>query len=312
LRLPSDVIAIWLALRRCRPDIVQAFALHTCVVTVLASMIFPMTHKIMTITGLGLVDIDRRCSSRIMRKFVYWLLRTADRAGSTSFVFENAADPIRIGFAKGQPTSKIELMGAGVEPSMFAPQAMPPVPPLKIATVSRLIWSKGVDLAVAAVGRMIENGAPVELDIYGQPDFENQRHFPLATLQEWSRRPGIRWRGHVDDVAGVWCDHHVALFPSRGGEGLPRALLEAASCGRALIAADVPGCADFIRSDVEGIIVEPDSPEELERAIGRLLRHPDLLARMGGAARQRVLENSTEEIIANHYRQFFAKLLAAF
>ena len=202
-------------------------------------------------------------------------------------------------------------MGAGVDPAVFAPQTMPVMPPLKAAIVSRMIWSKGIDLAVAAVGRMIDQGMPVELDIYGNPDLENQCHFPVALLQDWSRRAGIRWCGHVGDVVGVWREHHVALFPSRGGEGLPRALLEAASCGRALIAADVSGCADFVRPDVEGIIVKPNSVEELERALGRLLRQPDLLERMGGAARQRVLENSTAEIIMCRYRHFFAELLAA-
>jgi glycosyltransferase involved in cell wall biosynthesis len=311
LRLPADVIAIWAALRKCQPDIVQAIALHSCVITTLASMFVPVDCKILTITGLGLIDIDRRWSSRIMRAFVYWLLRAADNEASTSFVFENAADPVRINFAKGRPGRKMTLMGAGVNPSVFAPRATPALPPLKVAIVSRMIWSKGVDLAVAAVGHMIDRGMPVELDIYGGPDFENQRHFPVALLQEWSRRPGIRWRGHVADVVGVWRDHHVALFPSRGGEGLPRALLEAASCGRAVIAADVPGCAEFVRPDVEGIIVKPNAVEDLERAIGRLLQQPDLIERMGGAARQRVLDNATEEIIARRYRQFFAELLRA-
>lgn len=310
LRLPSDVIAVWAALLRSRPDIVQAFALHSCVVTTLASAVFPITRRILTITGLGLVDIDQRWSSRVMRTLVYWLLRVADKAGSTCFVFENAADPIRMGFSQGRPAGKITLMGAGVDPMKFVPQTMPTAPPLKIAIVSRLIWSKGIDLAVAAVTRMIDDGLPIELDIYGEPDFENERHFPVATLQEWSKRSGIRWRGHVTDVVGVWRDHHVALFPSRGGEGLPRALLEAAACGRAIIAADVPGCADFIRPSVEGIIIKPDSAEELERAVTTLLQQPDLLGRFGSAARQRVLENSTEEIIARRYRKFFAELAA--
>jgi|HubBroStandDraft_6_1064221.scaffolds.fasta_scaffold175723_3 glycosyltransferase involved in cell wall biosynthesis len=85
-------------------------------------------------------------------------------------------------------------------------------------------------------------------------------------------------------------------------------MLEAASCGRALVAADVPGCADFVRSGQEGILFKPNSVEELERAIDTLVRQPHLLDRMGSAARQRVLENSTEEIITGRYRRLFAEL----
>ncbi len=202
----------------------------------------------------------------------------------------------------------LALMGAGVNPAVFAPVLAPSLPPLKLAIVSRMIWSKGVDVAVEAVTRMINRGIAVELDIYGAPDFQNRRHLPIALLQEWGRRPGIRWYGQVTDIPGVWRQHHAGLFPSRGGEGLPRAMLEAASCGRALIATNVPGCAEFVRPYLEGIIVKPNSVEELERAIDILFQNPNLLERMGCAARQRVLETATEEIITSRYLHLYAEL----
>jgi glycosyltransferase involved in cell wall biosynthesis len=308
LRLALDVFAIASALRRCRPDIVQAFALHSCVVSAFASLFAPVARKVLTITGLGLIDIDPRWPNRLLRPFVYSLLRVVDKSGSACFVFENVADSARLGFQKSQPQRKLTLMGAGVNPSAFAPQTMPALPPLKLAIVSRMIWSKGIDLAVEAVTRMIERGVAIELDLYGAPDLQNQRHFPVALLREWGNLPGIRWHGHVSDIPGVWRTHHVGLFPSRGGEGLPRAMLEAASCGRALIATNVPGCADFVRTGLEGIIVEPNSVEELERAIDTLVRQPNLLEQMGCAGRRRILGNSTEEIITARYRQLFGEL----
>src|SRR5580704_2921783 len=101
---------------------------------------------------------------------------------------------------------------------------------------------------------------------------------------------------------------HITWPCSQAGEGLPRAMLEAASCGRALVAADVPGCADFVRPGLEGILFKPNSVEELERTIDTLVLQPHLLEGMGNAARQRVLENSTEEIITGQYLQLFAEL----
>jgi glycosyltransferase involved in cell wall biosynthesis len=308
LRLPSHIVALCAALRQCRPDVVQAFALHCCVITTIATWLVPVARKILVVTGLGLIEIDGRLPNRMVRAGVYGLLRFADRAGSTSFVFENGDDPRRIGFAKGRPTCAVTLMGAGVSPSLFAPQDLPPAPPVKFAIVCRMIWSKGVDLAVAAVARLLDEGLPVELDIYGDPDLENQRHISVAQLRDWARRPGIRWHGYVSDIVGVWREHHVALFPSRGGEGLPRALLEAAACGRPLIAANVPGCADFVRPHVDGIVIPPDSVEALEQAMRSLLARPDQMAAMGRSARERLLQQSTEEIIAARYQQFYAKL----
>ena len=307
IHLAQDVISIGLALRKSRPDIAQAFSLQACVAFKLASLFVTIPRKIFTITGLGLIDIDTRWANRLLRPFICWLIRRAD-AGSACFVFENAFDPARLGFRDGRPKQKLTLMGAGVDPSIFPPHTMPAIPPLKIAIVSRMIWSKGVDLGVEAITRLIARGVPVELDIYGAPDFANQRYFPVTLLQLWGRRPGIRWHGFVGDIASVWREHHAGLFPSRGGEGLPRALLEAASCGRALIAANVPGCADFVRPGLEGIIVEPNSVEALEYAIETLVQKPNLLESMGSAARQRVLENSTEEMITSQYRQLFTEL----
>ena len=137
---------------------------------------------------------------------------------------------------------------------------------------------------------------------------ENQRHFSTQVLEGWGRRPGIRWHGQVSDICEVWKNHHIGLFPSRGGEGLPRAMLEAAACGRALIATAVPGCADFVRSDVEGVLIKPNSVEALSGAIETFVIHPDLLKPMGQAARQRVIANSTVEIITSRYRSLFSQL----
>jgi glycosyltransferase involved in cell wall biosynthesis len=74
------------------------------------------------------------------------------------------------------------------------------------------------------------------------------------------------------------------------------------------VAADVPGCSDFVRPGLRGILFKPNSVEELERAIDTPVRQPHPLDRMGNAARQRVLENSTEEIITSQYRRLFAEL----
>jgi len=306
--LLSNLRSVVSSLRACRPDVVQAFTVHACFVLAVASRLVDIPYRIYTITGLGLIEIDSRWVNRILRPLVYGYLRSADSA-STVFVFENATDPIRLGFRQGRPRRNVTLMGAGVDVEMFLPYPLPALPPLKTAIVARMIWSKGIDLAVEAVSRLVTQGVAVELDIYGAPDLDNQRHFPTQVLEGWGRRPGIRWHGHVSDICEVWQNHHIGLFPSRGGEGLPRAMLEAAACGRALITTAVAGCADFVRPGLEGLVVKPNSVEALSRAIETFVNHPGLLKSMGEAARQRVIVNSTAQIITSRYRSLFSQLL---
>jgi glycosyltransferase involved in cell wall biosynthesis len=82
-------------------------------------------------------------------------------------------------------------------------------------------------------------------------------------------------------------------LPSRGGEGLPRTLLEGAACGRAVVTTAVPGCSDFIRDGIEGLVVPPGDAAALAEAFTRLAAAPALMARMGDAARSRVLDGYT-------------------
>jgi len=82
--------------------------------------------------------------------------------------------------------------------------------------------------------------------------------------------------------------HHVACLPSRGGEGLPRSLLEAAAAGRACLTTDVPGCRTLVRDGVEGLIVPPGDAAALAAALSRLAADPALVARMGEGAHARI------------------------
>ncbi len=118
-------------------------------------------------------------------------------------------------------------------------------------------------------------------------------------MREWAALPGISWHGRVkqEDVVEIWASHHAAVLPSRGGEGLPRTLLEAAACGRAILTTDVPGCRDLVRGGVEGLLVAPGDVEALARAIVALAREPSWVETFGAAARDRILIGYTEQAV---------------
>ncbi len=157
-----------------------------------------------------------------------------------------------------------------------------------------MLWSKGIDTAVEAVAEARARGADVSLSLYGAPDPSNPKAIPEETLRAWSGRPGIEWHGPTRSVAGVWREHHVACLPSRGGEGLPRTLLESAACGRPSLTTDVPGCRSFVRDGVDGYVTPVDDVTALADAIARLAADRPLAARMGEAAAARVRDGFTE------------------
>ncbi len=101
----------------------------------------------------------------------------------------------------------------------------------------------------------------------------------------FGREPGITWLGHVDDIAGLWARAHIAVLPSRR-EGLPKSLLEAAACGRPMIATDVPGCREIVLPARPVSSFPIDDAPALADAIATLAASPALRAQYGAAARK--------------------------
>ena len=200
------------------------------------------------------------------------------------------------------------LGGAGVDPDTYRPEPLPDGATLRVAIVARMLWSKGIDLAVEAVRIARSEGLDVTLTLHGAPDPSNPRAIDAATLSRWSREAGVEWLGATRDVPSVWRSHHVACLPSRGGEGLPRTLLEAAACGRALVTTDVPGCRDLVRDGVEGLVVPPDDAVALARAFATLAADRWRVEAMGSAARQRVLDGHTEASVVSTMARLYREL----
>ena len=79
----------------------------------------------------------------------------------------------------------------------------------------------------------------------------------------------------------------VVVFPSRR-DGFPVACAEAMAHGRAVVATAVGGLPDMVVDGETGLLVPPGEPAALRAAVDRLLADPELRARLGAAARERI------------------------
>ncbi|MBE7245868.1 MAG: glycosyltransferase, partial [Actinomycetospora chiangmaiensis] len=297
-------------LKALKADLVHCIALRGILVGGTAAAMAGIPARVYALTGLGLVGARTDRVGRAARLALKALIRGPLASSRTRFLFENPDDARALGLDPIDRTVTV-IGGAGIDPAAFPPHPLPAMPPLRVAVVARMLWSKGIDVAVEAVRLARAQGAPVELDLYGAPDPSNRRAIDADTLRGWSR-DGIAWHGATADVPAVWAAHHVACLPSRGGEGLPRTLLEAASCGRALVATDVPGCRSLVRDGVEGLLVPPDDAPALARALVRLSGDSALVAALGAAARARIETGGfTEGAVSDGVRAVWRELLEA-
>jgi glycosyltransferase involved in cell wall biosynthesis len=108
----------------------------------------------------------------------------------------------------------------------------------------------------------------------------------------------------------VWRHAEICVWPAHVRQGLPRAVLEAAACGRALIVSDLPGgCSGFVRDGVEGLVVPARDAAALAAALERLARDLSLRLRLGAAARLRLLQGYTEAHVKEALRGAYLSLL---
>jgi glycosyltransferase involved in cell wall biosynthesis len=292
-----------------KADLVHCIALRSILVGGFAAALAGVGRRVYALTGLGFLGARTDRAGRLGQRAVRLLVRGLETR-QTRYLFENTDDPKLLGLDPASPRVAV-VGGAGIDPEALRPAPLPPQPPLRVAVVARMLWSKGIDLAVEAVKAARAGGAAVELSLYGAPDPSNPKAIPEATLKAWGAEPGIAWHGATRDVAAVWREHHVACLPSRGGEGLPRTLLEAAACGRALVTTDVPGCRTLVRDGVEGRVVPASDIGSLAEALASLAARPDLVARMGEAARARVVDGFTERDVMEAVKRLYGSILAS-
>jgi glycosyltransferase involved in cell wall biosynthesis len=118
----------------------------------------------------------------------------------------------------------------------------------------------------------------------------------------------VEWWGWKSDMRAVYQESALVVLPSMG-EGLPTALIEACSSGRAIVTTDVPGCRDVVQNGVNGLLVPANDPEALSRAIITLLEDQELRERMGNAGRKIALEKFGDAFILDQNWGVYRKLL---
>ena len=129
-----------------------------------------------------------------------------------------------------------------------------------------------------------------------------------STLQAWQDAGLAEWWGFQAEMEAVYPQAVVVTLPSLG-EGLPTALIEAAACGRAIVATDVPGCREVVEDGVNGLLVPPNEPVALAHALARLLDDAALRKSMGAAGRQRVMAQFADRLIIAKIVEIYRRLL---
>jgi glycosyltransferase involved in cell wall biosynthesis len=101
---------------------------------------------------------------------------------------------------------------------------------------------------------------------------------------------------------------HVICLPTAYGEGVPKILIEAAACSRAIVTTDVPGCRDIVRDGWNGLLIQPHDSAALANAIETLLADQTLRREMGANGRELVRTEFGIEAVIERTMQIYDEL----
>lgn len=150
-----------------------------------------------------------------------------------------------------------------------------------VGSVGRLSPEKGLDRLVAATARLLSCGHDLELWIVGEGP---QRGRLARRIDELGLEKRARLLGHHDDTLPLYRSMDVFASSSRH-EGLPNALLEAMAMELPVVATRIAGVPSLVHDGENGLLVDPESEEELVEGLRRLVEDGSLRQRLGRAAR---------------------------
>jgi glycosyltransferase involved in cell wall biosynthesis len=262
------------------------------------------------ISGLGSVFSSTSLRVVALRPIVKALYRFALGHNNSRVIFQNPSDQETIISIGATDRSNCVLVkGSGVNLANF-PITPEPAGTPTVVFASRLLRDKGI-LDFAEAARLLKKrGVQARFLVAGSPDPENPSSLDQRAIENLVSHYNIEYIGHRDNIPDLFLSSNIIVLPSYYGEGLPKVLIEAAACGRAIVTTDHPGCRDAIQPGHSGLIVPTRNPSALANAIQKLIAEPELRSKMGQAGRKIAeSEFNIDQVCAIHlstYRELMA------
>lgn len=239
----------------------------------------------------------------VKKSLFRWILRRAAYAASRVTLYSRYMLPEVRYFIPRIDLDRLRIIHNSVNAERFRPGLWPPAEwegdeKRRIFWVGRINEGKGVEDLIEAFARVAGVFRDVELWIAGTGDWRYINYLK-------SRCKGLGLSGRVvfpgpipnEEVPRYMAHAAVFAYPSRGGEGIPRALLEAMACEAPVVATSVSGIPEAVIDGETGLLVGRQDVEGLARALELLLSDESLARRLGRNARRKILEGFSHDVV---------------
>lgn len=295
---------VYKVLKTVSPDVVHFVTIKPVLYGGIASRFLNISKKVFSISGLGFIFINQGLKASIVRILIKIMYKFALSSKNSHVIVQNPDDKAVVSSIVKVPITLIR--GSGVDLSQYE-YIEGNNKNIKVTMACRLLKDKGVFEYIEAAKIIknlelkIENCKNVDFELYGDIDIHNPASLTNDDIEKIKKDGFVNLYGFSSDIAKVFSESNIVVLPSYR-EGLPKVLIEAAACGRAVVTTDVPGCRDAIEPDITGLLCKVKDSKTLASAIEKLIKDKSLRISMGKAGRKLAeQEFDINKVVEKHF-----------
>jgi len=304
LRELAAIAAFCRAYRELKPDLVLQYTIKPNIYGSIAARILGIP-AIDNVTGLGAAFEGGGTIQALVRVLYRFALGRVERV-----FFQNPDDLelfVRDGLVRQERSGLLPGSGVDLERFGIRPRG---AGPFTFLFVGRLLKAKGVEDLVAAARIVKERRPEIVVRLLGKRDDADTGAADPKLLDAASSEGIVELAGSTDDVRPFIAGADCVVLPSYYREGTPRSLLEAASMGKPLIAADSVGTREPVAEGRNGFLCRPRDSEDLAAKMLRMAdSSPETSAAMGAESRRMAEERFDERIVLRAYLEAAERIL---
>lgn len=264
---------VWFMLRF-KPEIVHCASPKGVLYGGIAARLYGVRGLVLAISGMGYVYTQgtEQGGARAFVKRLYGAIAGYAFHHPNVHVIVQNQDDYQFVIKKGWVDERrVTLIpGSGVDLSLF--EGCSPAHKARMVLLpARMLKDKGVEEFVEAARQLKVVAPDWRFVLVGAAGYDNPAVIGLAQLHTWQTEGCVEWLGHVDDMMPLFREAAIVCLPSYR-EGMPKALLEAAAAGCAVVTTNVTGCREAIEPGVTGDLVPVRDSDALARALLSLVK----------------------------------------
>ncbi|MCD6587768.1 MAG: glycosyltransferase family 4 protein [Candidatus Fermentibacteraceae bacterium] len=283
-----------------RPDIIHAhFALDNAHIARIAAYILNVPY---TVTAHATDIFVPRSVNRLRRVL-----------SSAAAVFTISSYNINFLMNHGLSSKDIVVVRLGLNTSELPERKKPPEKNLAVCVASGLVPKKGVPVLMEAAAILQHRAAGCKLKVIGSDaDGTRLKEYRSTDYEFPVEFPGALNSEETLDAVAAAAVFVLPCVQAENGDrdGIPVALMEAMGMGVPCISTRISGIPELIQSGVNGVLVNPDSAEELADAMERMFADRESASRMGLEGRKKITVSHSPEKQVHILFSNFNRILA--